>query len=307
LEKEPHTKESIVSYELDFPSLSTEHHQHAPSVAEAHMPGIPLAELLDFAVSAARRAGEIVMPYYLGDFAVETKGDGSPVTLADRGAEQELRRLIRDRFPDDGVLGEEFGETPGTSGRRWILDPIDGTKPFVRGVPMFGVLIGLEQEGEAVVGVVHMPALDEYVYAARGHGCWWLPSGRKAGAPPRRARVSTIAPLSEAVLLVNSYEYFARANRTDAYLKLHTGAKHPRGWGDCYGHILVATGRAEVCIDPIMHSWDNAPLLPILQEAGGTFTDWKGIATIHGGDGISTNGKVFDEVMSIVTPSKSHR
>ena len=259
-----------------------------------------LAECLEFALQAARRAGEIIMPYYQGDAGVETKGDGSPVTLADRGAEQELRRMIGERFPGDGVLGEEFGEQPGTSGRRWILDPIDGTKAFVRGVPLFGVLIGMEQDGEAVVGVVSMPALDEFVYAARGQGCWWLPSGRKAGSPPRRARVSSLAPLAEGLLLANSFEYFAKGKRVEAHDQLLRAARQQRGWGDCYGHILVATGRAEVCVDPLMNAWDGAPLLPILQEAGGTFTDWQGRATIHGGDGISTNGKVFDEVMRLV-------
>jgi histidinol phosphatase-like enzyme (inositol monophosphatase family) len=260
-----------------------------------------LAESLDFALQAARRAGDVVMPYYQGDVGVEIKGDGSPVTLADRGAEQELRRIIRERFPADGVLGEEFGEQPGTSGRRWILDPIDGTKAFVRGVPLFGVLIGLEQDGESVLGVVSMPALDEFVYAARGQGCWWLPSGRKPGSPPRRARVSSVAPLAEGLLLLNSYEYFVKGKRVPAHDRLLRAARHQRGWGDCYGHILVATGRAEVCVDPMMNPWDNAPLLPILQEAGGTFTDWRGKATIHGGDGISTNGAVFDEVMREVS------
>lgn len=260
----------------------------------------PLAECLEFALQAARRAGEIILPYYQGDVAVETKGDGSPVTLADRGAEQELRQLIRERFPDDGVLGEEFGELPGRSGRRWVLDPIDGTKAFVRGVPLFGVLIGMEEDGEAVLGVVSMPALDEFVYAARGQGCWWLPSGRPPGAPPRRARVSSVGPLADGLLLLNSYEYFVKGNRVAAHDRLLGAARHQRGWGDCYGHILVATGRAEACVDPMMNPWDNAPLLPILQEAGGTFTDWQGKATIHGGDGISTNGKVFDEVMRVV-------
>jgi histidinol phosphatase-like enzyme (inositol monophosphatase family) len=259
-----------------------------------------LAESLEFALQAARRAAEIILPYYQGDLGVEIKGDGSPVTLADRGAEQELRRLIRERFPNDGVLGEEFGEGPGTSGRRWILDPIDGTKAFVRGVPLFGVLIGMEQDGEAVLGVVSMPALDEFVYAAKGQGCWWLPSGLKPGSPPRRARVSSLAPLADGLLLLNSYEYFEKGKRTAAHDRLLRTARQQRGWGDCYGHILVATGRAEVCVDPMMNPWDNAPLLPILQEAGGTFTDWQGKATIHGGDGISTNGKVFDEVMRVV-------
>jgi histidinol phosphatase-like enzyme (inositol monophosphatase family) len=264
------------------------------------MSSAPLAECLEFALQAARRAGEIILPYYQGDVAVETKGDGSPVTLADRGAEQELRRLLRERFPGDGVLGEEFGELAGTSGRCWILDPIDGTKAFVRGVPLFGVLIGMEEGGEAVLGVVSMPALDEFVYAARGQGCWWLPSGRRPGAPPRRARVSSVGPLADGLLLVNSYEYFVKGNRVAAHDRLLRASRHQRGWGDCYGHILVATGRAEACIDPMMNPWDNAPLLPILREAGGTFTDWQGRATIHGGDGISTNGKVFDEVMRLV-------
>jgi len=261
----------------------------------------PLADCLDFALQAARRAGEIIMPYYQqGDAGVETKGDGSPVTLADRGAERELRRLIRERFPDDGVLGEEYGEQPGRSGRRWILDPIDGTKAFVRGVPLFGVLIGLEQDGEAVAGVVSMPALDEFVYAARGLGCWWLPSGRTADSPPRRAQVSSLGPLAEGLVLLNSFEYFVKGKRVEAHDRLLRAARQQRGWGDCYGHILVATGRAEACVDPMMNPWDNAPLLPILQEAGGTFTDWQGRSTIYGGDGISTNGKVFDEVMRVV-------
>ena len=244
--------------------------------------------------------GEIILPYYQGEFRIEIKGDGSPVTLADRGAEAELRRMIQERFPADGVLGEEYGETTGTSGRRWILDPIDGTKAFVRGVPLFGVLIGMEENGEAVLGVASMPALDEFVWAAKGQGCWWLPSGRKPDAPPRRAHVSNLAPLAEGLLLLNCYEYFAKGKRLAAHDRLLQASRQQRGWGDCYGHILVATGRAEACVDPLMHPWDNAPLLPILQEAGGTFTDWKGQATIHGGDGISTNGKVFDEVMRLV-------
>ena len=256
----------------------------------------PLSECLEFAVVSARKAGAFIMPYYQNEAGVEIKGDGSPVTLADRGAELELRRLIHERFPDDGILGEEYGEQPGTSGRRWILDPIDGTKPFTRGVPMFGVMIGLEEGGEAVAGVVSLPALDEMVYAARGLGCWWLPAGRKTDVP-RRAEVSPAATLADGILLFTSYEYFVKAKRTAAFDRLLAASKHQRGWGDCYGHLLVATGRAEACVDPVMNIWDNAALVPILLEAGGTFTDWKGRATHAGGDGISTNGKVYEEVM----------
>jgi histidinol phosphatase-like enzyme (inositol monophosphatase family) len=259
-----------------------------------------LADTLDFAVEAARRAGEIIMPYFQDELGLQMKSDGTPVTLADRAAEQELRNLIRDRFPDDSVLGEEYGELSGTSSRRWILDPIDGTKSFVHGVPLFGVLIGMEENGEAVLGVVHMPALNEMAFAARDLGCWWQPAGRQGKATTRRARVSSVDSLAEALLVVNGYEYFQQSRRVAAYDRLHQAARHQRGWGDCYGHLLVATGRADVCVDPQMNLWDNAPLLPILTEAGGTFTDWKGRATIHGGDGISTNGKVLEEVLSLV-------
>jgi histidinol phosphatase-like enzyme (inositol monophosphatase family) len=259
-------------------------------------PRASLTDCLEFAVTAARRAGEVIMPYYQGELGVEAKADGSPVTLADRAAERELRRLLGERFPDDGVLGEEYGEQPGTSGRRWILDPIDGTKAFVRGVPMFGVLIALEEDGDAVAGVAYVPPLDEMVYAARGLGCWWLPSGRKTDIP-RRAHVSDTATLADGILLFTSYEYFVKSGRQAAFERMLRASKHQRGWGDCYGHLLVATGRAEACVDPIMNIWDNAALVPILLEAGGTFTDWTGQTTHQGGDGISTNGRVYDELM----------
>lgn len=265
-------------------------------------PRAPLLDCVEFAVRAARRAGEIIMPYYQGEHGVEAKADGSPVTIADRGAEKELSRMIRARYPDDGVLGEEFGELPGTSGRRWILDPIDGTKAFVRGVPMFGVMIGMEEEGQAVLGVVYLPALDEMVYAARGLGCWWLPAGRKTDIP-RRAEVSSVDTLAEGILLYTSYEYFVKVGREAAFQRLLKASKHQRGWGDCYGHLLVATGRAEACVDPVMNIWDNAALLPILLEAGGTFTDWKGNSRHDGGDGISTNRRVYEEVMRAVRES----
>ena len=261
----------------------------------------PLSECLEFAVQAARRAGEIIMPYYQGDVGVEIKGDGSPVTLADRGAEQELRRLIRERFPADAVLGEEFGEQPGTSGRRWILDPIDGTKAFV---PLGAAVRRADRHGRerrgGAGGDVHAGAGRVRLRGAGGRaagGC------RRAASRDRRRGgrgVSSLAPLAEGLLLLNSYEYFVKGKRTAAHDRLLQAARQQRGWGDCYGHILVATGRAEACVDPMMNPWDNAPLLPILQEAGGTFTDWQGRATIHGGDGISTNGKVFDEVMRVV-------
>jgi fructose-1,6-bisphosphatase/inositol monophosphatase family enzyme len=164
---------------------------------------------------------------------------------------------------------------------------------------MFGVLIGMEDAGQSVLGVAYPPAWNEMVYAARGHGCWWLPAGHRQGDPPRRARVSSIAKLSEGLLLTTSFEYFQRTNQTAAYDRL-VRAGRTRGWSDCYAHMLVATGRAEAAFEPLMSIWDSAPFLPILQEAGGTFTDWNGVATIAATTALSTNGRVFDEALGLL-------
>jgi histidinol phosphatase-like enzyme (inositol monophosphatase family) len=255
---------------------------------------------LDFTVEIAREAGALTLPHFLNEqTAVERKGDRSPVTEADRQAERRLRERIAERYAADAILGEEFGETPGTSGATWILDPLDGTQSFIHGVPLFGTLVGLEAEGEAVLGVAYFPALGELVYAAKGLGAWWLPPG--ASSPtPRRAQVSTVYRLDEALLTVTWLEGFERIGRLDLYERLRQATALERGWGDCYGHILVATGRAELMVDPVMNVWDCAALKPILEEAGGTFTDLAGTPTIRGGSAISTNGHLFDAVMQIV-------
>ncbi len=248
-----------------------------------------LREILDFATEAAWQAGRITLQYFQTGVAVEQKADDSPVTAADRGAEQKLVEIIRERFPEDAILGEEYGEHSGSSGRRWIVDPIDGTKSFVHGVPLYGVMIGVEIEGDPSVGVVYLPALDEMVCAARGLGCTW--NGRPA-------RVSEVSELKEAVLLSTDFEALDEHGKGDAYRRLREEVMFARGWGDCYGHILVATGRAEMMLDPIMSVWDCAALPPILEEAGGTFTDWKGKRTIWGEEAVSTNGALFEEVMA---------
>ena len=243
-----------------------------------------LNELLEFAVDLAHDAGEITLQYFRKKPETSTKSDGSYVTIADREAESYLRKRISERFPDDGILGEEEGELRGTSGRRWILDPIDGTFAFVHGVPLYGVLIAVEIEGEMSVGVVNITALGEMVSAAKGLGCFLN------GEP---ARVSTTAELKEALLLSTRFE-----RKTEV---LQARAKVSRTWGDCYGYVLVATGRADVMLDPVMNLWDCAPLLPILEEAGGTFTDWRGVRRADGGNAIATNGLLFDEVMSLIS------
>jgi len=250
-----------------------------------------LKHLLDFAVQLAAEAGDITYRHFKGSFVAERKADNSFVTIADREAERFLRASIEQSFPDDGILGEEEGEKIGTSQRRWIIDPVDGTYSFVHGVPLYAVLIGLEIDGESVLGAVNLPALNELVYAARGLGCFW--NGETA-------RVSATKSLSEALLLATDFgtseQYgFGRAAET---LQRQVNAR--RTWGDAYGHVLVATGRADIMLDPVMNVWDCAALLPLVEEAGGSFTDWQGKRTIHGGNAISTNALLFDDVMETI-------
>jgi histidinol phosphatase-like enzyme (inositol monophosphatase family) len=251
---------------------------------------------LTFGRSAALDAGRLILGYYQSAaLTVDRKRDSSPVTIADRQAEELLRAGISREFPEDAILGEEFGEQPGTSGYRWILDPLDGTKSFICGVPLFGTLIGVEFENQCVVGVCHFPALAETVWGAKGLGAWWQPAGGDA----RPARVSNVASLPESLFCFTTVQGFARIGRQDAFEALISGCGIARGWGDCYGHVLVATGRAEVMVDPLMNVWDAAALIPIIEEAGGHFTDWEGAATAHSGNGISVNALLRDKVLSI--------
>ena len=250
-----------------------------------------LKELLEFAVVLARGAGEITLNYFRKQPETSTKSDGSYVTIADREAEAYLRKHISERFPDDGIVGEEEGETEGRSGRRWILDPIDGTFAFVHGVPFYGVLIALEIEGEMSVGVINIPVLGEIVSAATGCGCFLN------GEP---TRVSSTARLEDGLLLCTDFRSAGYHGFGRAVDFLQRTAKMSRTWGDCYGYVLVATGRADVMLDPVMNLWDCAPLLPIMEEAGGTFTDWRGVRTVDGGNSIATNKLLFDEVMQLI-------
>lgn len=220
-----------------------------------------LKKLLGFAVHVARDAGAIAFRHFKGSFVAERKADNSFVTVADREAERYLRTRIAEAFPDDSILGEEEGEKLGTSNRRWIIDPVDGTYSFVHGVPLYGVLIGLELEGEPILGVINVPALSELVYAARGLGCFW--NGELA-------RVSTTPSLDQALLLATDFGVCGQYGFAPAAESLQRQVQARRTWGDAYGHMLVATGRADIMLDPVMNVWDCAALLPILEEAGGT-------------------------------------
>lgn len=241
----------------------------------------------------ARDAGDITLKYFQQQgLAVESKLDDSPVTIADRETEQFIRDEIARLFPGDVVVGEEFGEGAGAPGaRRWIVDPIDGTKSFIHGVPIYGVMIGVEEAGEVIAGVVFIPPMNDMVIAQKGHGCHWN------GKP---ARVSTTAMLKDALILTTDVANHTKYGKPESWVRVSTGARLVRTWGDCYGHILVATGRADAMFDPQMNPWDCAALFPILQEAGGTFTDYKGNPTIYGDDAISTNGVLLAEVLEVV-------
>jgi len=254
-----------------------------------------LDELLDFALAIAREAGEVALGYFQKRIAIETKADQSPVTVADRESERLLRRRIEERFPDHGICGEEFGAVREASPYRWMLDPVDGTESFIRGVPFWGVMAGLELEGEPVLGVIHFPALRETLWGWRGGGAWCQRSDRTV-----RAQVSEVARLEQAALLMTDVRGFRPAGLEPALERLRARTKMERTWGDCYGHALVATGRAEIMLDPILSEWDACSLLPILEEAGGHFTDWRGRRTSCGGNGLSTNALLFEQVMEIV-------
>jgi len=253
-----------------------------------------LQELLNTALELARNAGTITLQHFGPTVASDTKSDGTPVTVADRAAETFLRKEIELRFPEHGILGEEYGETRPQAPIRWILDPIDGTRSFVRGVPLFGVLIGIEAQGEPVVGVAHFPALNDTVGAARGIGCFW--NGNQA-------RVSAVGTLAEAGAMATDPADLLEGPIADGWERLVRETSLARTWGDCYGHILVATGRAEIMVDPILSPWDAAPFVPILSEAGGRFTDLEGRAWSDGGSGVSTNGILHDRVLALLRGS----
>ena len=218
----------------------------------------------------------------------EAKVDGTPVTIADREAERLVRDRVERRYPDHAILGEEFGESNEGARVRWILDPVDATRSFMRGVPLYGVLIGIEVEGVSVVGVAHFPPLRETVAAGAGLGC------TLNGTP---CRVSPVSRLEEAVVSTTDVERILSRPEGAGWRRLQQRASFSRTWGDCYGHALVATGRIEAQVDPVMASWDAGPFLTIVTEAGGRFTTLKGEATLHGGSGVSTNGLLHEVVL----------
>jgi histidinol phosphatase-like enzyme (inositol monophosphatase family) len=262
-----------------------------------------LQERLDLAVAIAREAGDLTMRYFrVSDLVVDRKADNSPVTRADREAEELMCERLASACPDDAIVGEEFGSREGSSGFTWYLDPIDGTHSFVHGVPLFGNMLGLEHGDQAAAGILMFPALHEIVYASKGQGAWWATdvAALPAKLDVRPAHVSATAELRGAALATTGLEAFEEAGIAGALSRIAASGAATRGWSDCYGHLLVATGRADAMIDAVMNVWDSAPLQPIVEEAGGRFTDLAGNATIHGGSALSTNGLLHESLLTLL-------
>ncbi len=244
------------------------------------------------AVAAAQQAGRLALRYFDTGLAVEWKQDQSPVTVADREAEALLRGTLLRAFPGDGFLGEESGDTPGTSGFRWIIDPIDGTRNFVRGIPIWATLIGLEYRDEPIAGVAFVPPLGQTYRALRGDGAY---------RDERRIRVSDVADLRDAIMFYSSLSWFVKAGRQDAFLELARRTQRQRGFGDFYGFVLVAQGSGEFMVEHGVHVWDVAGLKVIVEEAGGRFSDWDGTPSIHRPDVLASNGRLHDEALRLLS------
>jgi histidinol phosphatase-like enzyme (inositol monophosphatase family) len=261
-----------------------------------------VTDRLAVAIEATRLAAADTLRWFgAASLVVDRKADDSPVTQADRAAEAILRRELLGAFPDDAFLGEETGGSPGTSGYEWVVDPIDGTKSFVRGVPLYATLVGCRQAGRGVLGVIAIPALDEVAYAARGGGAWHV----RGSAAPVAARVSARGTLAESLVCSSDFTSFDRwsggkAAGSAARSRIEEACGLVRTWGDGYGYLLVATGRADIMIDPLLNPWDAAAVDVVVTEAGGRFSDWHGRDSIESGDGIATNGLVHDAALGLI-------
>jgi myo-inositol-1(or 4)-monophosphatase len=246
---------------------------------------------LDFAKDLSFQAGKISLEYYQKDVAADYKKDNSPVTAADRAVEQYIRGRIEKSYPRHGILGEEYGVQGNVDNSiRWIIDPIDGTKSFMRGVPLYAVLIGMEVDGVIRVGAAYFPALDEMLCAADGEGCWW--NGK-------RAHVSEIDRLEDAFVCFTSVRGDMRENNSRFWSVVKEKAYALRGWSDAYGYLAVATGRAEIVLDPVMNIWDCGPFPPIFREAGGFFGSWDGKEGHTHGEAMACNAKLLPQLQAL--------
>jgi myo-inositol-1(or 4)-monophosphatase len=263
-------------------------------VPALHHAEVNLDRYRTFMAELAAESGSFIRPLYgQGTLAVESKADESPVTAADRGAEQLMRKLIAKRYPDHGIIGEEFGSERPDAEFVWVLDPIDGTKSFISGVPLWGTLIGFLHQGQPVLGCIHQPVLGQLVVG----------DGQTTTLNGRQTRVRPGKTLAEATLLTSDTTNLAKYQNGAACDRLVSSVKLYRTWGDCYGYMLLATGLADVVLDPIMNPWDIAALVPVIRGAGGIITDWKGSSPYPADSTIAAAPELHAEVIRVLNGS----
>jgi histidinol-phosphatase len=248
-------------------------------------------DILNSAIAAARAAGEIALHYFRTNLTVETKADRTPVTRADRECEAKIVEILSARFPEHGFLGEELGERSGKINARWIIDPIDGTKNFIRGIPFFATLIALEEAGEVTAGVMYAPAINDLLYAQKGRGAF---------AHGRQVHVSGVTDLSAAMLIHGGLKDLKVRPCWQSFLRLVDATARQRGFGDALGHSVVICGQAEVVLEPEIKPWDVAATKIIVTEAGGRYSDFAGSPSIYTGSAVISNSLVHDEVIGIL-------
>ena len=271
----------------------------APALAHSPAADPQVQARLELAVSAAKQAGAVTLQWFRqSSLDVERKGDGSPVTAADRASETLLREVISAQFPDDAILGEELGEKPGTSPYRWVLDPINGTKSFISGIPLYTTLVAVMKDDEPLIGVIYAPATGEIVYSAVGGPSWFA----VGDGEPVEARVSSTTRLAEATFVVTEVGKFDRLAKPavrEVFRYLEKNCRLTRTWGDAYGFLLVATGRADVMVDLFISLWDAAALKPVIEGAGGHYSDWQGDPSVHSGNAVASNPHLAELVLEL--------
>lgn len=244
-----------------------------------------------FAVKLAEAAGEIIRPLFADpSLAVDTKSDATPVTAADRNAEECIREMIAARYPDHGIMGEEFGVERADAEYTWIIDPIDGTKSFITGCPLFGTLIALLRNGQPQIGLIHQPILNQ---TCLGNGARTLMNGKPV-------RVRETADLSAATLLLTSFTSLGQYQDQAGFDRLASRTALARTWGDCYGYLLVASGFADIMLDPIVNDWDKLALIPVIRGAGGIITDWQGNDPVAGTSIVAASPALHPQVIRLL-------
>ena len=249
-----------------------------------------MQDFVDFSEELARASGDIIMRYFRSGVSVETKADESPVTIADRQAEETMREMIMRAYPDHGIIGEEFGVHNEGAEYQWVLDPIDGTKSFISGTFLFGTLIGLMKDGQPIVGTINHPVTSHMLIGAGG-------VTRLNGEV---ARVSATSELRDAVLCYTDFIHVGQYQNGIAFQQLMGMTSFNRTWGDCHGYFLVATGTADVMLDPIMNLWDIVALIPVIEGAGGKITSWNGGPPLSGNGIIASNGLLHSQVLRVL-------